>query len=173
MLMGDEVSARTRRAFDRALSMQTKRLDASLEAEKEVNDFLDGVPAIVEAIISGQMQFRVYRREKFHAKCYITHARSEVIGAAALVGSSNFTSPGLTQNVELNVQITGQPVTVLQDWYEEHWETAKDVTPEILRTIERHVQTFTPHEIWAQSLSELFRRREISAGDWEKTQSLV
>ncbi len=173
VLMGDEVAVRTRAVFERALSGRLDRLNESVETEKEKNDFLDGVPAIVEAIRSGKIQFRVYRKAKFHAKAYITHARSEVIGAAALVGSSNFTRPGLTQNIELNVQITGSPVTVLQDWYEDHWAQAEDVTPDMLRVIERHIASFTPFEVWAQSLHEYFRRREITAGDWERNQSRI
>ncbi|MBX9930139.1 MAG: hypothetical protein K2Y56_01140 [Methylobacterium sp.] len=173
VLMGDEVAARTRQAFEQALKVRRGRLDQSIEVEKEKNDFLDGVPAIAEAIRSGKIQFRVYRKTRFHAKAYITHARSEVIGAAALVGSSNFTGPGLTQNIELNVQITGQPVSVLQEWYEEHWEEAEDVTLEMLRVVERHIQSFTPFEVWAQSLREYFRRREISAGEWERNQSKI
>lgn len=173
VLMGDEVSVRTQKLFDKALSERIDRLDDSLEAEKEKNDFLDGVPAIVGAIRKGRIQFRVYRQEKFHAKAYITHARMDVVGSAALVGSSNFTRPGLTQNVELNVQITGAPVGVLQEWYEEHWERAEDVTPQILRTIERHIQSFSPFEVYAQSLNEFFRRREISAGEWEKSNSKI
>ena len=83
-----------------------------IETEKESNDFLNGVPAIVQAIKDGKIEFRVYAKQKFHAKAYITHGRLEVVGSTALVGSSNFTHPGLTQNVELNVQITGQPVGV-------------------------------------------------------------
>ena len=173
VLMGDEVAARTRAAFENALKTRRDRLDESIELEKEKDDFLDGVPAIVEAMKTGKIQFRVYRKAKFHAKAYITHARSEVIGAAALVGSSNFTRPGLTQNIELNVQITGQPVSVLQEWYEEHWEEAEEVTPEMLRVVERHIQSFTPFEVWAQSLREYFRRREISAGEWERSQSKI
>jgi superfamily II DNA or RNA helicase len=173
VLMGDEVTLRTRAMFEKALSDRVRKLDDSMEAEKEKDDFLDGLPGIVAAIRSGKIQFRVYRKAKFHAKAYITHARSEVIGAAALVGSSNFTRPGLTQNIELNVQITGQPVSVLQDWYEEHWDQGEDITVEVLKTIERHIQEFTPFEVWAQSLSEYFRRREISAGEWERDQSRI
>lgn len=173
VLMGDEVTLRTRAMFEKALSERVRKLDDSLEAEKEKDDFLDGLPGIVAAIHSGKIQFRVYRKAKFHAKAYITHARSDVIGAAALVGSSNFTRPGLTQNIELNVQITGQPVSVLQDWYEEHWDQGEDITVEVLKTIERHIQEFTPFEVWAQSLSEYFRRREISAGEWERGQSRI
>jgi hypothetical protein len=85
VLMGDEVAKRTKALFQKALSERIARLDLSLESEKEENDFLDGVPAIVEAIRAGKIQFRIYRKAKFHAKAYITHARSDVIGAAALV----------------------------------------------------------------------------------------
>src|ERR1700719_2147806 len=131
ILMGDEVSKRTKAAFAEGLANIKRRLDSSLEAEKTKNDFLAGVPAIVDAIQSGKILCRVYRKEKFHAKAYITHARLEVVGSSGLVGSSNFTFPGLTENIELNIQITGRPVNVLQEWYEEHWNNAEDVTPDI------------------------------------------
>jgi len=110
ILMGDEVSRRTKNAFVAGLEQVRKRLDLSLEAEKEKNGFLTDVPGIVEAIRSGKIACRVYRKDKFHAKAYITHARLEVVGSSALVGSANFTYPGLTENIELNVQVTGQPV---------------------------------------------------------------
>ena len=167
ILMGDEVSRRTQVAFNEGLSNIRHRLDSSLEGEKQRNDFLHGVPAIVDAIRSGKIQCRVYRKEKFHAKAYITHGRLEVVGASALVGSSNFTFPGLTENLELNVQITGRPVTVLQEWYEEHWQVAEDVTPEILRVIERHTREYTPFEVYAKALCEFFRGHEMTAGEWE------
>ena len=132
ILMGDEVSKRTKSAFVEGLAKIKNRLDSSLESEKTKNDFLAGVPAIVEAIRSGKILCRVYRKEKFHAKAYITHDRSAVRGSAALVGSSNLTYPGLTENIELNIQITGAQVSVLQEWYEEHWSAAEDVSAEVL-----------------------------------------
>jgi HKD family nuclease len=154
ILMGDEVSLRTKNAFSAGLSRVTGNLDASIEKQKETNDFLAGVPAIVEAIRSGKIRCRVYRKDKFHAKAYITHARLEVVGSSALVGSSNFTFPGLTENIELNVQITGQSVAVLQEWYEEHWEDAEDVTQEILRVIERQVHEYLPFDVTAVQISQ-------------------
>jgi superfamily II DNA or RNA helicase len=171
LLMGDEVSRRTRGAFTAGLEQAKQRLDLSLEAEKETNEFLVGVPGIVEAIRSGKIECRVYRKEKFHAKAYITHARLEVVGSSALVGSSNFTYPGLTENIELNVQITGQPVTVLQEWYEQHWAKAEDVSAEILKTIERHVQEYLPFDVYAKALQEFFRGHEMTASEWEETRS--
>ena len=167
ILMGDEVSARTKKAFERALSKINDRLDQSIETAKEQNAFLDGVPAIVDALRSGKILCRVFREDKFHAKAYITHARLEVVGSSALVGSSNFTAPGLTENIELNVQITGTPVAVLQEWFEDHWALAEDVTPNILKTVERHVKHYEPFLIYAKSLQEFFRGHEMTAGEWE------
>jgi hypothetical protein len=165
--MGDETSRRTKKAFVEGLETITRRLDGSLETEKEKNDFLVGAPAIVEAIRSGKINCRVYRNDKFHAKAYITHARQEVIGAFALVGSSNFTYPGLTENVELNVQIVGRQVSALQEWYEEHWNGAEDVTPDVLQTIERHIREYSPFEVYAKSLQEFFRGHEMTLDQWE------
>jgi len=171
ILMGDEVSLRTKQAFEKSLGAIRRKLDDSLEHEKLTNDFLSGVPAIVEAIRSGKIRCRVYRKDKFHAKTYITQARMEVLGGFALVGSSNFTKPGLTDNVELNVQITGRQVVSLKEWYERHWDHAEDVSPELLRVIERHTREYTPFEVYAKALQEFFRGHEMTAGEWEQSQS--
>lgn len=173
ILMGDEVSMKTKRAFAQGLRRVTDQLDASLEGEKVQNDFLEGVPAIVEGIRSGKILCRVYRRDKFHAKCYLTHGRAAVIGSYGLVGSSNFTYPGLNDNVELNVQIRGGDVRLLQEWYERHWGDAEDITPEILRTMERHTNPRTPFEVWFKALDEYFRSRELDPDAWDEQASKV
>jgi superfamily II DNA or RNA helicase len=171
ILMGDEVSLRTHNAFVEGLNRVANHLDASLESEKSRNAFLAGVPAVVEAIKSGKISCRVYKKEKFHAKAYITHARLEVVGSTALVGSSNFTYPGLTENIELNVQITGTPVAVLQDWYEQHWNNAEDVSADILKVIERHVLEYSPFDVYAKALQEYFRGHELTSTEWDETRS--
>ncbi len=48
ILMGDEVSKRTKKAFERGLQEITARLGDSIEKEKEKNDFLTGVTAMVD-----------------------------------------------------------------------------------------------------------------------------
>jgi superfamily II DNA or RNA helicase len=168
VLMGDEVSLRTERAFAAALGDVGERLDHSIEAEKERNDFLTGVPAIIEAIRSGKIACRVYRKAKFHAKAYITHARLEVVGASALVGSSNLTYPALTENIELNIQITGRQVTALQEWHERYWSEAEDVSAEILRVIERHTRDYSPFQIYAKSLHEFCKGHALTGDQWDE-----
>ena len=169
--MGDEVSLRTKKVFEDRFPIAQKRLDDSIEKEKEKNDFLSGVPVIVEAIRSGKIHCRVYRKDKFHAKAYITHARQRMIGSTALVGSSNFTYHGMIENIELNIQISGRQVNALQEWYERHWEDAEEVTPEILRIIERHTREYLSYDIYAKSLMEFFRGHVMTVSEWEYQQS--
>lgn len=168
ILMGDQVSMRTKKALLAGIETAKSMLDRSIEKEKETNDFLTGVPAIVDAIGKKKIACRIYTKDKFHAKAYITHAKQAVIGSAALVGSSNFTYPGLTTNVELNIQIRRE-VETLQKWFEQHWNDAEDISEEVLKVIERHIREYTPFEVYAKALQEFFRGHEMTVGEWELT----
>lgn len=173
ILMGDSVTRTTKKAMLQAVKARaTSHLDESIEDVKRTDPFLDGADGVVAALREGRIVCRVYNRDKFHAKAYITHGKFDVLGAQALVGSSNFTKPGLTQNVELNIKIeSGAEVAQLQRWYEDHWRKAVDVTPEVLRTIERHTAAHTPFEIYAKSLQSLVSRFDPSAAAWEQHHS--
>jgi hypothetical protein len=173
ILMGAEMTHRTRKAFlDAVRSRAVQILDGSIEADKDSNPFLRGVPAILAALRSGQIECRVYDKDKFHAKAYITHAKLEVVGSQALVGSSNFTTPGLTNNIELNVQIqSAREVAQLQEWFEEHWREASPVTDAVIETIERHTRLYTPFDVYAKALQEFFRGHELTETEWDETRS--
>lgn len=170
ILMGDEVTKRTQRALVEGSSKVKQILDASIEREKQKNDFLVGVPAIIAGLASGQIKCRIYNKKKFHAKAYITHSKLAVVGSSALVGSSNFTFPGLTGNVELNVQLRRE-VEDLQQWYDEHWDEAEDLSEDLLKVMERHTRNYLPFEVYAKSLQAYFNNYEETAGDWERNHS--
>ena len=174
ILMGAETTDRTRRTILNAVRTQAlDKLDKSIEAVKGPNPFLSGVPAIIDAIRSGKIEFRVYDKGKFHAKAYITHAKLQVVGAQALVGSSNFTNPGLTENIELNVQIqSAREVAQLREWFEIHWKDAnKDVAESIINVISRHTTPYSPFDVYAKALQQLFQRHELTATEWDETRS--
>ncbi len=170
ILMGDEVSLRTKKALLEGIQTAQQKLDESIEKEKEKNDFLTGVPAIVEALKNGQIECRIYNKDKFHAKAYITHSKLSVVGSSALVGSSNFTNPGITNNVELNIQIRRE-VETLQEWYERYWNGAHEITADMLKVIERHTHEYSPFEVYAKALQEYFRSYEMTPSEWEQTES--
>jgi PLD-like domain len=173
ILLGAEMSARTRQALLEGLRRRTDQiLDQSIEAEKEQNDFLNGVPAIVDGVHSGKIECKVYAKKKFHAKAYITHPKVKVIGSVALVGSSNFTVPGLTENVELNVQVrTPGDVEKLQKWFERYWKDGENISDDVIRVLQRQIAEYTPFQVYVKALQELFRNKELAAGGWEQTES--
>ena len=153
-----------------------------METEQEKNEFLIGVPAIIEAIKSGKIECRVFNRNKFHAKAYITYFKEDyrnqfipamnIPSGYALIGSSNFTKAGLTKNIELNVQVKDD-VEQLQDWYEKYWEMADDITDTILKIIKNHCREFSPFDVYIRSMYEFFKSHEESISEWETNDSVV
>jgi len=76
-----------------------------------------------------------------------------VVAAQALVGSSNFTRLSLTHNIELNIQVqSGREVAQPQEWFEQHWDEAEDVTEDVSKVISRHTVELTPFDIYTKAL---------------------
>ena len=174
ILMGDEMTKRTSSALQKALDKITDFLDQSIEKEKDTNIFLKGVNGIIQGIRSGKIKCKIYDRKKFHAKCYITYSKAAVAPPVALVGSSNFTYSGLTQNLELNVRISSEAeVAILQDWYEKHWDDAADISAEIIKVIEKHVREYSPYEVYLKSLHEFYKGHEVTTSEWEQNHSIL
>ena len=167
------IGAETSRQTIEAIRDARRVLDQSLDTERRSDPFLEGLDGVVEAIRSGKIEIRVYRRKKFHAKAYITHGRLDVIGSAALVGSSNFTHPGLVRNVELNVRFNGVEVRELQDWFLSFWDDAEEATGELLEVMERHNRANTPFEVYAKALQVLTEDVDPSAVEWEREHSKI
>ena len=182
IILGDEVTKRTQSAIDAAVESILGNLRASVDSEQERNDFLVGVPAIVDALRSGKIECRVFDKSKFHAKAYITYFRDEYRGqfiqamnvpvGYALVGSSNFTKAGLTQNIELNVQVRDD-IDQLQEWFEEHWRQGTDITEATLKVIESRCREFSPYDVYLRSMHELLKGGEETVAEWENHESVI
>ena len=69
------------------------------------------------------------------------------------------------------MQIRGPEVGLLQEWYEQHWDTAEDITPDILRTLEHHTEPRLPFEIWFKALDEYFRGQALTPDVWDQQES--
>jgi len=169
ILIGSETSRQTVEAIREARAV----LDSSLAKERQNDPFLAGLDGVIEGIRSGRIEIKVYRKKKFHAKAYITHGRLDVVGSAALVGSSNFTPAGLTRNVELNVRFTGVEVRELQAWFQSYWDEAEPATGDLLDVLERHNRSYTPFEVYAKALQVLTKDVEPGAIEWERDHSKI
>ena len=183
ILFGDEVTARTSKVFEKMLQELSKRIDNGIEDDKEKDEFLTGVPAIIDALKSGKIECRVYNHSKFHAKSYILYFNEStsnvlttlnVSNKFALVGSSNFTKPGLTQNIELNTQFhDGEDVSKLQAWFNGMWDNADLLNEAVLKVIEKHVKEYTPFDVYLRSMFEYYKSQEQSVSEWEQKDSKV
>lgn len=182
IILGNEVTRRTRDVITAAVDAILSHLKDSVDHEHEKNEFLLGVPAVLEALKTRKIECRVFDKSKFHAKAYITYFRDDyraqfihsmnVPAGYALVGSSNFTKAGLTQNVELNVQIKDD-VEQLQQWFDDHWDKGVDITEAILTVIEKHVKEYAPYDVYLRSMFEYFKTKEKTVSEWENHESAI
>ncbi len=182
IILGDEVTKRTKDVIEKAVKAILGQIKTSVDAEQEKNEFLIGVPAIVEAMRTRKIECRVYNKGKFHAKSYITYVRDDykdqyskvmnIPDGYALVGSSNFTKAGLTQNIELNVQIA-KNVDQLQEWFDAHWEESDDITEAILKVMEIQCREFAPYDVYLRSMYEYFKNGEETVSEWEENDSVI
>ena len=171
ILMGDETTRRTKKEIVESLR---KKSDASIEGEKERDDALTGLAAVREAIASGRMMLKVYLKARFHAKSYLMESKETSPVDFAIVGSSNLTRPGLTENLELNLFSTDQShIENLRKWYDEIWKEGEDVREEILKVIEPHLKEYDPFTVYAKALYEFFAGREKTQDEWEVTESVL
>lgn len=175
VLMGDETTKRTMGSLLALGDKVDSAIDKSIEEEKKGNPMLRGVTDLLEAIKSKQIEIRVYDKGKFHAKAYIAKMKKQLGMPRSLVGSSNFTKPGLERNIELNIRINrGDEVGQLVKWFDEHWESAKPIEDHILKVIDRHIRHYTPFEVFAKALQALFSTFEPPAvSEWEQNKSVM
>jgi superfamily II DNA or RNA helicase len=169
LLMGDETTRRTKQVLLSALLSEVNR---SIEEAKERDDSLKGLAAVRQAFQTKQIQARIYARAKFHAKAYLFETDDKQLSDYAIVGSSNFTLPGLTQNLELNMMTTDNlHLQALRQWYFEMWQEGEDVSDEVIRVIEPHLREFSPFEVYAKALYEYFAGKDKPITAWEETDS--
>ena len=182
IILGNEVTKRTETIINQAVAVLLAKLKNSVDFEQEKNEFLLGVPAILEALKSKKIECRVFDKSKFHAKAYITYFKDDyrsqfiqsmnIPAGYALVGSSNFTKAGLTQNIELNVQLKDD-IEELQEWFDLHWNQGVDITEAVLSVIEKHCKEYSPYEVYLRSMFEYFKTREETVSEWENNDSVI
>ena len=171
ILMGDETTRRTKLEI---LSALLEVSNESIESEKERDDALTGLEAVRQAIASKKIALKTYSKAKFHAKSYLMESKETSPVDFAIVGSSNFTRPGLTENLELNLFSTDQVhIENLRKWYDEVWKDGEEIRGEILKVIERHLKEYEPFKVYAKALYEFFVGREKTQDEWELAESIL
>lgn len=150
ILFGDEANPRQRKLLLERLRVVS---DDDLLIQREKQPLLTNLQKMEALFTSGRMESRCYTAKKFHAKAYIIK-REIFPEQIAVMGSGNFTRPGLLQNIELNALQTPEQTEHLRAWYEERWEEAQAdvVTDDILAEIRRQIELYDPYYLYLKAL---------------------
>ena len=138
---------------------------------KTDSSLTETVAEIKELIDKGTLEVRVYRKNFLHAKCYIFGSYTSDT-AVGIIGSSNFTKNGLTQNTELNALesdhriVLSEPKTESQEvghlfWFDSFWndkttEKWNEEFGEILSMSTVGHITYSPYEMYIATLWNLY-----------------
>ena len=169
LLFGGETSMRSGRAFEKGIGALTTELDRSISLARRADPFLTGAEAVVAALRDGRITARVHRKTRFHAKATLTSGTA----LQGTIGSSNLTVPGLTTNVELNVDLDRAQAEALAAWFDKLWNGAEDVSDLLMRRIAPHAQLHDPFDVWLKSLDSLLARRTLEPDEWDRTASTM
>ena len=136
------------------------------EFEKTDDDNIEmenGVMKFCEWAKSGKLKIRMCYEKNVHAKLYIIRKNPQIVPdqyGNLITGSSNFTCNGLENNIEFNVELKDQNnVRYALNFFEELWEESKDVTDDILDTINKDTwmnKNITPYELFLKTLFVYF-----------------
>lgn len=151
ILFGDEANPTQRQ---RLMHVLRERSEDDLLQRRLKEPTLDSLKAARRLFEEGRIEARCYTRRKFHAKAYLLDRPAIYPPHMGIAGSGNFTRQGLTENVELNIELTPEQVAQLRQWYEERWQEAAEdvVTADILEEISRQIELYDPYILYLKAL---------------------
>jgi len=138
------------------------RMDAAICGERDRLPFNRtggaALQKLIKALRAGNMEVRRYEKVFLHAKAYIvTSVNGDASGQVEgiIVGSSNLTGAGLTQNIELNLgRYDRTIVEKAQRWFDVLWEEAEPY--DLSSVFEVALQHRSPWEIFIRVLWKLY-----------------
>ena len=119
---------------------------------ERVRDFLD-------FLRQDRVEVRLYPSRFFHAKAYILDGVPP-FGTIAIVGSSNFTTAGLTGNTELNMaQKQAAVAREFAAWFDRFWAEAEDYKTTLIELYTQATALHSPYLIYIKALYEALADR--------------
>lgn len=127
-----------------------------LENMSQTTDDETVVKILIEMMKSEQLEVRVYPKEKLHAKAYIFQPKDKDFAQGmGIVGSSNLSLAGISQNSELNLK-TYNPSDVndLLDWFDKLWADGLEFTEDFNLILKNSWagKTYSPYELFLKAI---------------------
>lgn len=139
-----------------------KELLEELENAEDKKEIEEGIYQFMEWLRNGKIEIRGYPSKNIHAKLYICTFREEDRDVGRVItGSSNFTSSGLQDNLEFNVELKNRSdYEFAKERFEELWKDSVDLGEKFIQTIKTKSylkDDISPYELYLKLLYEYFR----------------
>ena len=143
IVMGNETTYPTKEELVAGYNLREifkQRMIEDLQKVELTEKQIKQLEALRDFIANGIIDVKLFDKSRLHAKLYLFLTQpDEKYGSPglAVVGSSNFTSEGLTKNKELNVLLTSrEEVLYLNQWFDELWNEAVEFKEDLLKVID-------------------------------------
>jgi len=168
-----EAQAYPKRAEAKRMAMETaENVRSSMELMDQTDEGESLVREMVRMIEDKRLYVKVYTKGRLHAKAYI-FTYGQVYDAngkpverqengIAIVGSSNLTLSGVTNNTELNVVVQGNDNhAALGDWFDELWKESQDFDEALMQEMKQSwaLAPVRPYDIYMKTIYALVKDR--------------
>ncbi len=143
ILMGNETTYLTKKELVEGYNLREilkQKMIEDLQKTTLTEKQIGQIKELREFIASNIIDVKLFEKSRLHAKLYLFFTNpEEKYGSPglAVVGSSNFTAEGLTENKELNVLITSrEDVLYLKAWFDQLWNEAIEFKEDMLKVID-------------------------------------
>ena len=127
----------------------------SLERMEQTTDDKTVVEILIKMMKSNQIEVKVYPKEKLHAKAYIFQPKDTgFTQGLGIVGSSNLSLAGISQNSELNLKTYNAPdVKQLLAWFDDLWKDGLEFTEDFDVILGKSWagKTYSPYELFLKA----------------------
>ena len=113
------------------------------------------VKSLIQMLKTRQLEVRVYPKEKLHAKAYIFQPKdTDFSQGMGIVGSSNLSIAGISQNSELNLKTYNVlDVNQLLVWFDELWKDGLEFTEDFNLILQNSWagRTYSPRDLFLKA----------------------
>jgi SNF2 family DNA or RNA helicase len=161
LLLGKDPDIRTEKTLADILLEDVRSEIEGLDLTRE-SDSLS--KSFIEFLRKPNVEVRLFEQNLLHGKTYI-------FDNCVVIGSSNFTAPGLTREGELNTwRQESQARYTREEWFEKFWMRSRDFKNDLIALLGASRfgdKEYTPYEIYIKTLYELQKadvEEEVKAG---------
>ncbi|MDD5511197.1 MAG: phospholipase D-like domain-containing protein [Dehalococcoidales bacterium] len=170
-----EAQAYPKRTETKRMATETaENVRSSIELMDQTDEGESLVKEMVRMIEDKRLKVRVYTKGRFHAKAYIFDYGTVFDGSGkpverhekgiAIVGSSNLTLSGVTNNTELNVIVQGNDNHAeLVRWFDELWspDNSQDFDEALMQEMKQSwaLAPVRPYDIYMKTIYALVKDR--------------